>query len=137
MKITQKLVLLVTWGLVACVGPTADDVWATPDDIWTWQINLNYQRVAHCLADTLNSATQYSWFFQAPRPITSFEQQWQLDKIVLKSVDPLGVEQVRIQVVGDAPQSTRIIAAAKNLEALGGGAPMYYVRAYVAFCSHT
>jgi len=137
MKITHTLALLPIWTLVACVGPTPADVWATPDDIWTWQIDQNYQRIAHCLADSLNSAPQYSWFFQAPRPITSFEQQWQLDKVVLKSVDPLGVEQVRIQVVADAPQSTRIIAAAKNLEALGGGAPMYYVRAYVEYCAHT
>lgn len=70
----------------------------------------------------------------AERPITSFEQLWQLDKIILKSVDPLGVEQVRIQVINESERSTRIIAVAKNLEALGGGAPMYYVRAYVDFC---
>jgi hypothetical protein len=136
MKITQTLVLLLTGALTAC-APTTADVWASPDDTWTWQVNQNYQRFAHCLTDTLNSAPQHSWFFQAPRPITSFEQRWQLDKIVLKSVDPLGVEQVRIQVVGDSERDTRVIAVAKNLEALGGGAPMYYVRAYVDFCSHT
>ena len=136
MKIVSWLGILLTWALPACVGPTPSDVWDTPDDVWTWQVDQNYLRMAHCVADTLNSASQYSWFYQAPRSITSFEQQWQADKIVLRSVDPLGVEQVRIQIVADAPQSTRIIAVAKNLEALGGGAPMYYVRAYVNFCSY-
>jgi hypothetical protein len=134
MKITRKLVLALIGTLSACT-PTPSDVWASPDDTWTWQVNQNYQRFAHCLADGLNSAPQHSWFFQAPRPITSFEQRWQLDKIILKSVDPLGVEQVRIQVIDESERSTRIIAVAKNLEALGGGAPMYYVRAYVDFYS--
>lgn len=134
MKITRLFVLPLVAALLACT-PGPSDVWATPDDIWTWQIDQNYQRIAHCLADTLNAAPQHSWFSQAPRPITSFEQQWQWDRIVLSSVDPLGVEQVRIQVTGESAQSTRIFAAAKNLEALGGGAPMYYVRAYVDYCS--
>jgi|SRR5215472_4314580 hypothetical protein len=134
MKNTQLPVSLLIAALAACT-PGPSDIWATPADIWTWQIDQNFQSVAHCLADALNSAPQHSWFWQAPRPVTSFEQQWQWDRVVLKSVDPLGVEQVRIQVVGEAPRSTRILAAAKNLEALGGGAPMYYVRAYVDFCS--
>jgi hypothetical protein len=134
MKITRKLVLAVI-GLLGACAPTPSDIWASPDDTWTWQVNQNYERLANCLADGLNSATQHSWFFQAPRPITSFEQLWQIDKIILKSVDPLGVEQVRIQVIDESERSTRIIAVAKNLEALGGGAPMYYVRAYVDFCS--
>ena len=134
MKVTRALVLTSVAVLTAC-APTPSDVWASPDDIWTWQVNENYQRFAHCLADGLNNAPQHSWFFQAARPITSFEQLWQIDKIILKSIDPLGVEQVRIQVIGESDQSTRAIAVAKNLEALGGGAPMYYVRAYVDFCS--
>ena len=106
-----------------------------PDDVWTWQINDNYERFAHCLADALNSAPQYSWLLPAPRPITSFEQQWQADTITLRSVDPLGVEQVRIQLIPVSERNTRVLAVAKNLEALGGGAPMFYVRWYVAFCS--
>ena len=134
MKITPLLAPPLVSALIAC-APGPSDVWAMPDDIWTWQLDQNYQRVAHCLADALNSAPQHSWFSQAPRPITSFEQQWQLDRVVLKSVDPLGVEQVRIQVTGESAHSTRIFAAAKNLEALGGGTPMYYVRAYVDFCA--
>jgi len=135
MKTTRKLVLPLVAALTACVGPNSADVRASPDDIWTWQVSQNYQSIAHCVADALNSAPQHSWFFQAPRPITSFEQPWQIHKIILKSVDPLGVEQVRIQIVSDSERSARIVAAAKNLEALGGGAPMYYVRAYVEFCA--
>jgi hypothetical protein len=134
MKIMQLLVSPLIAALSACT-PGPSDVLATPDDVWTWQIDQNYQRIAHCLADALNGAPQHSWFAQAPRPITSFEQQWQLDKIVLTSVDPFGVEQVRITLVGESAWRTRIFAAAKNLEALGGGTPMYYVRAYVDFCA--
>ena len=131
---------VITWtGLVlvtaltvmqsACV--TADTVWASPEDVWTWQVDQNYQQFAHCVVDTLNNAPVHSWFSQAPRPITSFEQQWQQDRIILKSVDPAGVEQVRIQVVGLGAHITYVVANAKNLELLGGGAPMVYVRAYV------
>ena len=116
----------------ACV--TSDDVWAAPEDVWTWQVDLNYQRFGHCLVDTLNSAPVHSWFYQGPRPITSFEQQWQQDRIILKSVDPAGVEQVRIQVVPLGARITYVVANAKNLELLGGGAPMLYVRAYVDIC---
>ena len=56
---------VITWtGLVlvtaltvmqsACV--TADTVWASPEDVWTWQVDQNYQQFAHCVVDTLNSA---------------------------------------------------------------------------------
>jgi hypothetical protein len=76
-----------------------------------------------------------SWFYLAPRPITSFEQQWQANRIVLKSIDPAGVEQLRIVVASMAGYGTRIVANVKNLEALGGGAPMVYVRAYVDVCA--
>ena len=76
-----------------------------------------------------------SWFYQAPRPITSFDQQWQRNRIILKSIDPLGFEQVRIEVQGIDEHDTRIVAGAKNLEAFGGGAPMVYVRAYVDVCA--
>jgi hypothetical protein len=55
----------------ACV--TADTVWASPEDIWIWQVDQNYQQFAHCLIDALNSAPVRSWFYQAPRPITSFD----------------------------------------------------------------
>ena len=119
--------------LTSCVTP--DDVQATPEDTWTWQVSQDYQRFAHCLTDTLNSAPIQSWFYQAPRPITSFDQQWQKHRIVLRSVDPAGVEQVHIEVAGIAEHTTRVFAGAKNLEALGGGAPMVYVRAYVDVCA--
>jgi hypothetical protein len=119
--------------LTACVTP--DDVRGVPEDTWTWQVNQNYQQFAHCLADSLNSAPVHSWFYLAPRPITSFEQQWQANRIILKSIDPAGVEQVRIVVASMAGYGTRIVANAKNLEALGGGAPMVYVRAYVDVCA--
>ena len=76
-----------------------------------------------------------SWFYQAPRPITSFDQQWQRHRIILKSIDPLGVEQVHIELNGIDEHDTRIVAGAKNLEAFGGGAPMVYVRAYVDVCA--
>jgi hypothetical protein len=132
---TAQWLLLPLIGLAAACVPTAADIRATPEDTWTWQPNQNYQRIAQCLTDALNSAPEHSWFYQAPRPITSFEQQWQRNRIVLRSVDPAGVEQVRIDVVGIADNRARIIANAKNLEALGGGAPMYYVRAYVAVCT--
>ena len=124
--------LALTVLLTACVSP--DDVRAAPDDTWTWQVTQNYQRFAHCLADTLNNAPAQSWYYQAPRPITSFDQQWQRHRIILKSIDPLGVEQVRIEVQGIDERDTRVLASAKNLEALGGGAPMVYVRAYVDVC---
>ena len=119
--------------LGACVTP--DDVLATPEDTWTWQVNQNYQWLAHCVTDSLNEAPVHSWFYLAPRPITSFEQQWWQNRIVLKSIDPQGVEQVRIAVAGVDEYSTRVVANAKNLEALGGGAPMVYVRAYVDNCA--
>ena len=106
-----------------------------PEDTWTWQVNQNYQRFAHCLTDALNSAPVHSWFYQAPRPITSFEQQWQRHRVILKSIDPLNVEQVNIEVDGIDEHKTRIVAGVKNLEAFGGGAPMVYVRAYVDVCA--
>jgi len=86
--------------LTACVTP--DQVRAAPDDTWTWQVNQNYQRFAHCVTDSLNDAPVHSWFFLAPRPITSFEQQWRTNRIILRSVDPSGVEQVRIEVASVA-----------------------------------
>ena len=55
--------------------------------------------------------------------------------MILKSVDPAGVEQVRIEVDGLAGYHTHVVANVKNLEALGGGAPMVYVRAYVDVCA--
>jgi hypothetical protein len=122
-------------GLLTACAPTPEDIRVSPDDTWTWQVNQNYQRLAHCLADALNAAPVHSWFFQAPRPITSFEQQWQRNQIVLRSIDPVGVEQVRIQVTGLAERGARVVAVAKNLQRLGGGFPMYYVRAYVDFCA--
>jgi hypothetical protein len=134
MKIAQRL-LLPLIGLVTACAPTPADIRASPDDTWTWQVNQNYQPTAQCLTDTLNNAPEHSWFFLAPRPITSFEQQWQRNRIILRSIDPVGVEQVRIEVVGIADNRARIVAVAKNLESLGGGAPMYYVRAYVAVCT--
>jgi hypothetical protein len=75
--------LALTALLTACVSP--DNVRAAPEDTWTWQVNQNYQRFAHCVTDTLNSAPVQSWFYQAPRPITSFDQQWQRHRIILKS----------------------------------------------------
>ena len=125
--------LALTALLTACASP--DNVRAAPEDTWTWQVNQNYQRFAQCLTDTLNSAPVQSWFYQAPRPITSFDQQWQKDRIILKSIDPWGTEQVHIEVQGIDEHDTRIVASAKNLEALGGGAPMVYVRGYVDFCA--
>jgi hypothetical protein len=119
--------------LAACIS--AENVRAAPDDTWTWQVNQNYQQFAHCLTDALNNAPAQSWFYQAPRPITSFEQQWQRHRIILKSIDPNGVEQVHIEIAGIEEHRTRVIAGAKNLEALGGGAPMVYVRAYVGVCA--
>jgi hypothetical protein len=134
MKIGRKTALSLTGLLIACV-PTPSEVRATPDDTWTWQINQNYQRIAHCLADGLNGAPEHSWFYQLPRPVTSFEQQWQRNRIILKSVDPANVEQVRIDVTGVSDRSTRVVAVAKNLEILGGGMPMSFVRYYVELCS--
>jgi hypothetical protein len=119
--------------LTACVTP--DDVREVPEDTWTWEVNQNYQQFAHCLADSLNSAPVHSWFYLAPRPITSFEQLWQANRIILKSVDPAGVEQIRIAVADVDEHSARVFANAKNLEVLGGGAPMVYVRAYVDVCA--
>ena len=106
-----------------------------PQDTWTWQVNQNYQRFAHCLTDSLNSAPVTSWFYLAPRPISSFDQQWQRHRIILQSIDPWGIEQARIEVQGIDEHDTRIVASAKNLQALGGGAPMVYVRAYVDVCA--
>ena len=98
-------------------------------------MNQNYERFAHCLADALNSAPVQSWFYQSPRPITSFNQQWQRNRIIPRSIDPAGVEQVRIELDGIAAYRTRTLATAKNLEALGGGSSMGYVRGYVQFCA--
>jgi hypothetical protein len=120
--------------LTAC-APTPAEIRATPDDTWTWQVNQNYQRFAHCLTDGLNNAPEHSWFFQAPRPVTSFEQQWQRHRVVLRSVDPANIEQVRIDVTGISDRESRIVAVAKNLEILGGGTPMFFVRYYVWVCS--
>jgi hypothetical protein len=119
--------------LTACASP--ENVQASPEDTWTWQIDQNYQRLAHCVTDALNSAPVHSWFYEAPRPITSFDQQWQRNRIILKSIDPWGIQQVRIEVAAVDPHLTRVIAGAKNLEALGGGAPMVYVRASVDICA--
>ncbi len=131
--IKPMLFLALTALLTACVS--ADNVRAAPEDTWTWQVNQNYQRFAHCLTDTLNSAPVHSWFYEAPRPITSFDQQWQRHRVILTAIDPLGIEQVRIEVDGIDEHDTRILASAKNLEALGGGAPMVYVRANVDVCA--
>ena len=119
--------------LTGCVSP--EYVQTSPTDTWTWQVNQNYQRFAHCVTDALNGAPVHSWFFEAPRPITSFDQQWQRNRIILKSIDPWGIEQVRIEVAAVDPHTPRVIAGAKNLEALGGGAPMVYVKAYVETCA--
>lgn len=119
--------------LAGCISP--ENVQTSPTDTWTWQVNQDYQRFAHCVTDALNGAPVHSWFFEAPRPITSFDQQWQRNRIILKSIDPWGIEQVRIEVAAVDPHTTRVIAGAKNLEALGGGAPMVYVRAYVEICA--
>ena len=119
--------------LSGCVTP--DYVRASPEDTWTWQVSQNYQRLAHCVTDSLNNAPVHSWFYLAPRPITSFDQQWRTNRVILKSIDPQGVEQVHIELTGITGYSTRVVAGAKNLEALGGGAPMVYVRAYVDNCA--
>jgi hypothetical protein len=132
-KIAPVPALALAALLTGCITP--ENIRAAPEDTWTWQLNQNYQRFAHCLTDALNNAAVQSWFYQAPRPITSFEQQWQRNRIILRSVDPAGVEQVRIQLAGIAEYTTRVTASAKNLEALGGGAPMVYVRAYVDVCA--
>ncbi len=134
MKTAHILVPALVGVLVNC-APTPSDIRATPDDTWTWQVNQNYQRFAQCLTDGLNNAPEHSWFYQAPRPVTSFEQQWQRNRIVLKSVDPANVEQVRSDVTGLSDRQARIVAVAKNLEILGGGVPMSYVRYYVGVCS--
>ena len=52
--IKPMLLLALTALLTACVSP--DNVRAAPEDTWTWQVNQNYQRFAHCLTDTLNNA---------------------------------------------------------------------------------
>jgi hypothetical protein len=127
------LAIAIAAMLSACATP--DSVQASPEDIWTWQVRQNYEQFAHCLVDGLNSAPVQSWFYQASRPITSFEQLWRQDRIILTSIDPAGVEQVRIELVGLGVHVTYVIANAKNLELLGGGAPMVYVRAYVDACA--
>src|SRR5260370_39958496 len=134
MRIAHTLVLARVEVLTACARARSE-IRATPADIWTWQVNQNYQGFAHCLTDALNSAPEHSWFYQAPRPVTSFEQQWQRNRIILKSVDPANVEQVRIDVDGVSDRTTRVIAVAKNLQILGGGMPMSFVRYYVGICS--
>lgn len=130
-KLMSALVLAAL--LTSCASP--ENVQTAPEDTWTWQVNQNYQQFAHCVTDALNNASVHSWFYQAPRPITSFEQQWQRNRIILKSIDPWGIEQVRIDVGGIDKYTTRVVADAKNLQALGGGAPMVYVRAYVGICA--
>jgi hypothetical protein len=125
--------LVLTAIMTACIS--TDYIRTAPEDIWTWQVNQNYQRLAHCVSDALNSAPAHSWFYEAPRPITSFNQQWQRNRIILSSKDPWGVEQVRIEVAGLDQYDTHVVANAKNLEALGGGAPMGYVKAYVDACA--
>jgi hypothetical protein len=125
--------LAVTALVSGCVTP--ENIRAAPEDTWTWQLRQNYERFAHCVTDALNSAPVHSWFYEAPRPITSFDEQWQRNRIILKSIDPEGVEQVRIEVTGIDDATTRVLASAKNLQALGGGAPMSYVRAYVDLCA--
>jgi hypothetical protein len=132
-KIAPVSTLALAALLTACITP--ENIRAAPEDTWTWQVNQDYQRFAHCLTDALNSAPVQSWFFQAPRPVTSFEQQWQRNRIILRSIDPTGVEQVRIEIAAIAEYTIRVLANAKNLEALGGGAPMIYVRAYVGICA--
>lgn len=121
--------------LTACVS--ADNVRAAPEDTWTWQVNRDYRQFAHCVTDALNAAPMHSWFYQAPRPITSFNEQWQAHRVILKSIDPWGIEQIRVEINGIDERATRVAAAAKNLEALGGGAPMLYVRAYVDLCARS
>src|SRR5258708_26901685 len=113
MRIAHTLVLALVGVLTAC-APTPSDIRATPDDTWTWQVNQNYQGFAHCLTDALNSAPEHSWFYQAPRPVTSFEQQWQRHRIILKSVDPANVEQVRIDVDGLSDHITRVSSLSRR-----------------------
>src|SRR5919198_4910300 len=96
--------------LTGCVSP--ENVQTSPTDTWTWQVNKDYQRFAHCVTDALNGAPVHSWFYEAPRPITSFDQQWQRNRIILKSIDPWGIEQVRIEVAAVDPHITRVIAGA-------------------------
>jgi hypothetical protein len=55
--------------------------------------------------------------------------------VILRSVDPWGIEQILIEISDIDEHGARIAAAAKNFEALGGGAPMIYVRAYVDLCA--
>jgi len=133
MKVAHLSGLSLVAVLAAC-APTPSDIQASPDDTWNWQVDQNYQQFAHCLTDGLNNAPEHSWFYQAPRPVTSFEQQWQRDRIILRSVDPADVEQVRIDVTGVADRVTRVAAVAKNLQFLGGGTPMTFVRYYVEVC---
>src|SRR5260370_32290420 len=128
--IKPMFLLALTALLTACVSP--EDVRAAPEDTWTWQVNQNYQQFAHCVTDALNSAPVHSWFYEAPRPITSFDEQSQRHRVILKSIDPLGVEQVHIEVDGIDARHTRVIAGAKNLEAFGAGGSLAYVSASVA-----
>src|SRR5260370_7269141 len=112
--IKPMFLLALTALLTACVSP--EDVRAAPEDTWTWQVNQNYQQFAHCVTDALNSAPVHSWFYEAPRPITSFDQQWQRHRVILKSIDPLGVEQVHIEFDAIAPPHTRFTPTPKNLD---------------------
>lgn len=134
MRTADRLALALIGLVTACV-PSPDQIRSSPENTWTWQVNRNYRRFAHCLTDQLNGAPEHSWFFQAPRPITTFDEQWQRNQITLKSVDPWGVEQVLIQVISVSNQGSRVVARVKDLQRLGGGAPMYYVRAYVDVCA--
>jgi hypothetical protein len=128
------LQLTLIGALTGC-APSPSDIRATPDDTWTWQIDQNYQHFAQCLTNGLNNAPEHSWFYQAPRPVTSFEQQWQRNRVVLRSVDPANIEQVRIDVIGVSDRHARVVAVAKNLQILGGGVPMSFVKYYVGVCA--
>jgi len=120
-KVEPLAALALAALLSACVTPTMSG--QPPRIPGPGQVNRNYQRMA-ALPDRLSEQRPvHSWFYLAPRPITSFDQQWRTNRIVLKSIDPQGVEQARIELTGIAGYDTRIVAGAKNLEALGGGAP--------------
>jgi hypothetical protein len=124
----------VTIVLIGC-APRAEDIRVSPEDTWTFQVGRDYRSFAHCLADSINGAAEHSWFYQAPRPITTFKEDWEGHRITMTSVDPWGVEQVHVQAIGVSPTATRVVARAKNLERLGGGTPLVYVKGYVGVCA--
>jgi hypothetical protein len=39
---------------------TPDNVQGAPEDTSTWQVNQNYQQLAHCLTESLNGAPVHS-----------------------------------------------------------------------------